>query len=116
MDRDCGGAVSHVDNVILSFSILEDAAAIMPQVDGWLGDRCGQRFGRDFGDSEDEYGGGKYLETPFYVAAFNYIPESDFIAFLRTLPWCCSADVQYIVKRQHSERFEIVTLADTVAD
>lgn len=110
--------MSHVDNVILSFSILEDSIEsereadrwpIMDQVNEWLREHVsGQSFKPELSSFHEAYGGRKVLETPLFVAAFNYLPEEDFLAFLKTLPWQYPEEVQFIVKRQHDELFEIV--------
>jgi hypothetical protein len=108
--------VSYVDNVILSFSRVEPEVAtetgrdyeIMDTINAWLLGVTGQQFGPDIGGRSDCYGGRKYLETPLYVAAFNYLPETDFVAFLRTLPWREPQHAQLLIKRQHEDRFEII--------
>jgi hypothetical protein len=107
--------MSHVDNVILSFSILEDSIEldewpIMDTINAWLRDHCGQEFGPDVCSVKAAYGGCKVLETPLFIAAFNYLPEWEFIAFLHTLPWEHPDEVQVLVKRQHDDLFEIVAL------
>jgi hypothetical protein len=114
--------MSHVDNVILAFSILEDSIelddpsepemwTIMDTINAWLRDNCrGQEFGPDVSSVGAAYGGNKVLETPLFIAAFNYLPESEFIAFLHTLPWEHPDEVQVLVKRQHDDFFEIVAL------
>lgn len=111
--------MSHVDNVLLSFSIIEDSTdhaegpdtwPIMEAVNEWLATNAGgQQFGPDLGGFlEGVYGGSKFLETPLFLAAFNYLPEDEFLAFLRALPWKEPSEVQFIVKRQHDDLFEIV--------
>lgn len=118
--------MSHVDNVILAFSILEDSRAggpgkpdewpIMDQVNAWLNEHASrQRFGNELSFFESAYGGGKFLEAPMFVAAFNYLPEQAFLEFLRTLPWKYPREVQVIIRRQHDDLFEIVPLVSTCA-
>jgi hypothetical protein len=109
--------MSHVDNVILTFSILEDEVErdgsdvypVMDAVNEWLRERIGQSFGPDLGGQHAAYGGHKALETPMFVAAFNGLPEDGFLALLATLPWEWPDDVQVLIQRQHDERFEILT-------
>lgn len=115
--------MSHVDNAILTFSILEESfdldheAAdhwpLMDKINAWLRENAGgQQFGPELGSVQDAYGGHKALEAPLFVAAFNYLPEDEFLAFLRTLPWKYPDEVQYIVQREHDDTgFEIVTLS-----
>jgi hypothetical protein len=109
--------MSHVDNVILSFSILEKSQChedgsrtwlIMEDVNAWLLKEIAQRFGPDIGGLADAYGGSKWLETPLFVAAFNYLPEAELLGLLRTLPWEEPAEVQLMVKRQEGELFEMI--------
>jgi hypothetical protein len=102
--------MSHVDNVILSFSILEDERPIMESVNEWLRAHVsGQSFGPDLVNADGAYGGAKCLETPLFIAAFNYLPEDAFLGFLRTLPWRCPGEVQVIVQRQNDDVFEILS-------
>ena len=119
--------VSHVDNVILSFSITEDETpedengqsryVLMDQINAWLRENAGQRqeFGPELGYLHGSYGGAKCLETPLYIAAFNYLPESEFMDFLRSLPWREPDEVQVITKRQHEDVFVVLTLSVTAS-
>lgn len=112
--------MSHVDNVFFSISILEDSEPIPDGADRWtLIERCnawlrenagGQQFGPELGYFDLAYGGSKFLESPVFVGAFNYMPEREFLAFASTLPWEYREQVQYIVRRQHTDLFEIVRL------
>lgn len=112
--------MSHVDTAILTFACSEAFVELdeggyyelMRPINAWLEANAGglsQTFGPDIGCLPEAFGGYKQLESPVFIAAFNYMPEADFIAFLRTLPWNRPQDVQYIVKRQHSDHFEIVS-------
>jgi hypothetical protein len=109
--------MSLVDNVIISFDILEDCDARVAEINAWTREHAGQ--GQEFKDigttnrdaAVDElYGGAKFLETPLLIAAMNYMPEEDFLNFLATLPWRYPEHVQYIVKRDDDSTFEIVAL------
>lgn len=104
--------MSHVDNVLLSFSILEDAPARMGEVNEWLSE-CGTNpgmFGLELADVEQAYGGYKRLEAVVYAAAFNYLPEDDFLAALKRVGWEYPDEVQILIRRQHDPLFEILTL------
>ena len=111
--------MSHVDNIILSFSIMEASVendfgpdyCVMARINGWLLEHAsGQRFGPDLGYHFASYGGRKGLETPLYIAAFNYLPEDEFVAFLRTLPWREPENAQLLIKRQHEDRFVVLSV------
>jgi hypothetical protein len=102
--------MSYVDNVILSWSILENEDERISEINAWMRDNAGGQQFVDVTAHPEAYGGAKYLETTLLMGAFNYMPEEEFLQFLRTLPWRDPTDVQYIVKRQESDRFEIEVL------
>lgn len=101
--------MSHVDNCILSFNICEDDKKIT-EINSFFDTRTE----KPFVDVEAEflphgwYGGRKYLETPLFIAAFNYFRENEFINHLKTLNWKYPKDVQLIIKRQDDDMFSIV--------
>lgn len=102
--------MSHVDNVILTFSILEDANTLMGPINEWLQEHTHGHFGLGLMDLPGAYGGSKALETPLYVAAFNYLPEDDFLAMLRRQLWLEPAHVQVLIQRQHDDVLSVLTL------
>lgn len=101
--------MSVVDNCILSFSILEDDEKISEVNSFFTLDNK-----KPFIDVDADflptgwYGGRKYLETPLFIAAFNYFRETDFIKHLKTINWREPGAVQLIIKRQEEDRFSIV--------
>ena len=101
--------MSLVDNCILSFNICEDDEKII-EVNSFFN----TRFQKPFVDVDANflpigwYGGRKMLETPLFIAAFNYFPENTFIDHLKTLNWKYPGDVQLIIKRQDDDIFSIV--------
>jgi hypothetical protein len=104
--------MSHVDNVLLSFSIMEDQERRFSEVDTYLAGLKWGQFGPDLNDVHDRelghaVGGYKSLETPLYVAAFNYADIDGLLHFMATLPWRHPESVQLIVKDQESDVFVI---------
>ena len=53
------------------------------------------------------YGGSKYLESPLFIAAFNYFPEENFLSFIRGLDWKYPEEVQLIIQRDRDDKFSI---------
>lgn len=112
--------MSVVDNIILTFSILEDSVELddgsdrwplLDRVNEWLVENAsGQRFGKEINYCDGVYVSNKNLETPIFVAAFNFFLEDRFFDFLHTLPWEYPEEVQYIVQRQNDSVFSIRTL------
>ena len=101
--------MSVVDNCILSFNICENEDEKIIQVNSFFNHR-------GFISVENEslptgwYGGTKMLETPLFVAAFNYFSEGLFINHLKTLNWKYPEEVQLIIKRQDDDTFSIVNI------
>lgn len=104
--------MSLVDNCILSFSICEDDEKII-EVNSFFN----VELQKPFVDVDANflptgwYGGSKMLETPLFIAAFNYFPESEFINHLKTLNWKYPEDVQLIIKRQDDSIFSIINVS-----
>lgn len=106
--------MSHVSNVILSFSVLENEEQRMQEINKYLLEVENQQFeNADFkvGD-RFWYGGHKVLETPLWVGAFNYLHIGDLLQFMQGVSWDYPDEVQLIVKDQHSDIFKILTLDD----
>ena len=99
--------MSEVTNVLLAFSILEDADARVRDVNGWL-DEAGQLPLRSVWQTEAAVGGGKRMETPLYAGAFNGLDLSGFLAFLRTLVWSKPDEVQVLVHGQHDTQWRLI--------
>ena len=103
--------MSVVDNCILSFNICEDDEKIV-EVNSFFN----MKNQKPFVDVDADflpvgwYGGRKMLETPLFIAAFNYFSEDEFIKHLKTLNWKYPEDVQLIIKRQEEDIFSIVKL------
>ncbi len=106
--------MSNVTNAILSFNLSDEHNVSVDAINAIFVN--GLRVQRGFVSVDDPslpsawYGGSKMLETPILIAAFNHVNTDDILAHLRTLPWRYPEDVQLMVKRQESDRFEILTL------
>lgn len=100
--------MSEVSNLLLAFSILEDANARIAEVNEWLeSHECAAL--KSVWDNRDCYGGGKRVEAPLYAGAINYLPLNDLLAFLRTVQWKEPDCVQLILQAQHDDRWRIIT-------
>lgn len=106
--------MSVVTNIILSFSIMEneisdieDSYTNMVLINNWLRKHDHGAFGED---ATIASGGEKHLETPVYLAAFNFFDLDEFLAFLRTLPWEEPENVQVFVQGQEEEKFTVYTI------
>lgn len=103
--------MSMVDNCILTFSICEDEDEKIHQINSFFGHK-----GFISVDSETLpigwYGGTKMLETPLFIAAFNYFNEGSFINRLKTLDWEYPKEVQLMIKRQDDDMFSIVNIME----
>ena len=103
--------MSHVDNCILSFNVCEEDKRII-EVNSFFA----TELQKPFVDVDADflpvgwYGGRKMLETPLFIAAFNYFSENEFINHLKTLNWKYPRDVQLIIKRQDDDKFSIVDI------
>ena len=99
--------MSVVDNCILSFDICEDYEKIT-EINSFFNSVMHQK---PFVNVDADflpcgwYGGCKMLETPLFIAAFNYFPEELFLNHLKTLNWKYPENVQLIIKRQEEDKF-----------
>jgi hypothetical protein len=103
--------MSHVDNVLVSWGILEDGESHTNDINEW----CKNHLPRqqqfvNVAEQEGLYGGMKYMETDLLAAAFNNFAtyEEEFLEFLRGLSWKEPQFVQFIIKRQHSDEFVMI--------
>ncbi len=99
--------MSDVTNVILSFSIneneiAEDQYVNVIKLNTWLDNHGYGVFGRD---ADDIAGGNKHLETPLYVAAFNYFGSRAFADFVEFLTWNEPENVQLLIQEQNENKF-----------
>lgn len=99
--------MSDVTNVLLAFSVLEDADERAREVNGWLGNREQPALGNVW-RTETAVGGGKRMETPLYAGAFNGFDLPAFFAYLRTVAWSKPEEVQVTVHGQHDTRWRII--------
>jgi len=101
--------MSHVDNCILSFNICEDDEKII-EVNSFFDTKLQKPFVSVDADflPTGWYGGRKMLETPLFIAAFNYFEEDEFINHLKILNWKYPEDVQLIIKRQDDDVFSVI--------
>jgi len=104
--------MSLVTNIVFSFSIGEHSREIdgeyyyflMDDINKWLSERNYGKFGVD---ADKISGGTKCLETPLFVAAFNYFDIEDFLEFLSSLQWKEPENVQVFVKGQEENIFTL---------
>jgi hypothetical protein len=89
--------MSEVTNVLVAFSIMEDAAARLAEIDAWLDAHEPLPF-RSVWENESCCGGSKRMEAPLYAAASNYFPLSAFLEFMRTLSWDDPENVQLVLR------------------
>lgn len=92
--------MSVVSNCIFSFSSYEDDG-IISEVNSYLLDAGrGEFVSVKAGNTHKIwYGGTKVLETPLFIAAFNWLDEEGFIEHLKTIDWYDPESVQLIIKR-----------------
>jgi len=105
--------MSVVSNVIFSFSISEysyekeedDIYPNMEKINNWLQENS---YGVFSVDVDAISGGKKHLETPLFVATFNYFNIKDFCNFVRSLKWECPDCVQVIIQEQEDDKFRLI--------
>ena len=111
--------MSVVTNLILSFSINEDERSRENEINTFHNNGRGFHiisadFERESADNYYEskvwYGGTKYLETPLYIGAYNHLDVNGLIKHLQELNWEEPEHVQLIIKRQNSQKFEILSI------
>ena len=108
--------MSVVTNVILTFAILEDEDrenhyTIVDKINEWMEKEYGQTFNGNLWEVGNEaVGGAKNIETPLYIAAFNYLDTEGFVEHLKGLPWLEPENVQMFIQEQDDERFTVYTL------
>lgn len=106
----------------------DKAGVTLGDVNKWLLENTSQQLadltaheivGREL-DSENRimvrthlWGGGKVFTSTIWGGAFNYLPESEFMEFLRRLPWNERENVQTFLHREQEGRFAVFTLGDT---
>lgn len=114
--------MSHITNVILTFSIMEDfhdtfddgeaIYDLMNSINTWLS----ENGHRSFGHSAGRVSGDRYLETPLYIAAFNYLRIDAFMAMLSSLPWKEPENVQLFIEDQDDDKFQLFELCGRVME
>ena len=105
-----------VTNVILSFSIQEDEDDRIKEVNEFFNNgKESKLVSADFqrnltyqGDRKIWYGGSKFLTTPLFVGAYNYLDTAGLIKHLKSVNWKSPEDVQLFLKRDESNKFEII--------
>jgi len=104
--------MSYVNNVILTFSIMEYIGQRIEEVNAALSQkemRTAQGFPtKELGECDDEhaYGGSKCLEAPVFVAAFNYILQSEVLSAVQAAEWEYPEDVRVFWCGQDDNAFE----------
>ena len=98
--------MSHVTNVILSFSVSEDREARLANVNQILKqDANGQEF--HMGNDRDHWGGSKIPEVYTHMAALNFLDLDSFLTHLLSLAWADPEEVQVLVCEQESNHWRI---------
>jgi polynucleotide 5'-kinase involved in rRNA processing len=102
--------MSWVSNCVLSFSATERATERLEEVNRFFKEpEKGFVSVDDVRLPKGWYGGGKSLETPLYVGAFDFLPEQKFIAYLADgVKWQVPESVQLIIKRENDDVFEVI--------
>lgn len=102
-----------VTKVILSFDILEDAAAIMADVDEFPGYRwravamAPNLAPEPTPGMTAPHGWGASAVDSVFVAAFNYLREDEFKQHLAGLPWEEPQNVQLLLCGEEESRFSL---------
>jgi hypothetical protein len=103
--------MSHVSNVILTFSIVEDSTEqddgpddypVLAPLNAWLAER---QYGRHLAEVGQHAGGCKRFESPLYAIALNYVGTQEFMDVVNALPWKYPEEVQVWVQGQHDDLF-----------
>lgn len=105
--------MSHVTNALLAFSIMENQQELQPliyEATTRMFEDDGRQQWKELSHNYDAYGGSKALETPLYVAAFNYYNRPKLLEELAKIPWEFPKEVQLIVKEQEADYFHIYHL------
>jgi hypothetical protein len=102
--------MSLVTNVILSFSILENASLRLDEVNKYFDDRAQGMWERLFELPDDAYSGTKSLERPTCVGAFNYLNLwQGFLPHVANVNWDHPENVQVFVcdqdENSYTDRF-----------
>lgn len=98
--------MSYVTNVLLSFSVMEDADGRVAEVNDHLAEHSrGQKLGDIWQSDPPVYGGHKCMERPLYGAAFNYVEVKRFIEAVRSASWKEPEYVQVFICDQEDDVF-----------
>jgi hypothetical protein len=103
--------MSSVTNCILHFSVFEPEDRCLEKVNSFFTEAVGY-FGRQpFVSVEDGvYGGDKWLESPIFIGAFNYLNVEALCAHIRSIEFARPASVQLIIQRPEEDRFSIINV------
>jgi hypothetical protein len=101
--------MSEVTNVLLAFSISEDADARLAEIDAFLDDHEQLPFASVW-TTDAAVGGGKRMDAPLYAGAFNGFHVRRFVAFLRALPWADPEQVQVMVRAPREDGWQLIAV------
>ncbi len=93
--------MSHVTNILLSWSSVEDEADRLREVNAWLEARGHRAFSPTW-DDMDATGGDRAVEHPTVLGGFNYLNVRGLWQFLWTLGWVDPDSVQLLVCEQEA--------------
>ncbi|MEQ8531912.1 MAG: hypothetical protein RIB86_08670 [Imperialibacter sp.] len=111
--------MSKVTNLIISFSIGEDEAARVEEINMFHNNGRGFKIvSADFESVSDVdgkerkrwYGGSKCLETPLYIGAYNHLDIQGLEEHLNSIEWGEPENVQIFLKEQDSDKFKLIEL------
>jgi hypothetical protein len=108
--------LSHVTNIVLTFSILEDGDDRLDDLNRFFRySEGGDAHPDDWYHSPSPlkmtssihscYGGTKALEAPVMLGAYNYLNVEALVRHMRTIPWREPKEVQLFAKGQDDDIF-----------
>lgn len=108
--------MSHVTNIILHMSCMEDEDSRLAEANKFFDDpHRGLVHMEDPKLPHGWYGGTKLIEAEIAIGAFNYLELHAFVEHLREhVQWNTPECVQLFIKRQHDEKFWVFDLQDDI--
>jgi hypothetical protein len=89
--------MSVVSGVVLCTSCVDEE--LWPRIDAWLVERGFAALAR----VEEQASGSKHPQMTIGAAGFNYFPEEEFAAFVRSLQWQLPGNVVLVQQHDHRE-------------
>ena len=95
--------MSIVTNIILHFSIIEENSNTIDIINALLR----KNNHGELGDGELSNKGGKHLESPIYIGAFNYLDVSALLDLISAIKWTEPENVQLFIQGQSDSKFMV---------